>query len=76
MHYGQFLRKAGVNEKLFRAFKGIYTSVSACVRDKYLYTDFFKCPRGEKQSWLLCPLVFSFLINDLAVKLSASMVQN
>ena len=55
---------------MYRALKGIYTSVSACVRDKCMYTDFFKCPRGVKQSCLLSPLMFSFFINELAVELS------
>ena len=64
------LRKAGVNGKMYRALKGIYTSVSACVCDKCIYTDFFKCPRGVKQGCLLSPLMFSFFINELAVELS------
>ena len=34
------LRKACVNGKTYRALKGIYTSVSACVRDKCIHTDF------------------------------------
>ena len=37
-------RKAGVNGKMYRALKGIYTFVSACVRDKWIYTDFFQVP--------------------------------
>ena len=37
------LRKAGVIGKMYKAHKGIYTSVSACVREKCSYTDFFKC---------------------------------
>ena len=61
------LRKAGVSWKMYRALKGIYISVSACVRDKCIYTDFFKCPRGVKQGCLLSPLMFSFIINELAV---------
>ena len=56
------------------ALKRIYTSVSACVRDKCLYTDLFKSPGGVKKGCLLSPLMFSvllcFLINKLAVELS------
>ena len=64
------LRIAGVNGKMYRALKGIYTSVSACVRDKCIYTDFFKRPRGVERGCLLSPLMYSFFINDLAVELS------
>ena len=52
------------------ALKRIYTSVSACVRDKCLYTDLFKSPGGVKKGCLLSPLMFSFFINELAVELS------
>ena len=55
---------------MYTALKSIYTGVSACVRDKCIYTDFFKCPRGVKQGCMLSPLMFSFLINELAVELS------
>ena len=37
------LRKSGVNGKLYRALKGIYASVPACVRDKCSYTKYFEC---------------------------------
>ena len=59
-----------MNGKLYRARKGIYASVSACVRDKCSYTNFFECPRGVKQGCLLSPLMFSFFVNELAVEVS------
>ena len=64
------LRKAGVNGKLYRALKGIYASVSACVCDKCSYTKCFECPRGVKQGCLLSPLMFSFFVKELAVEVS------
>jgi hypothetical protein len=64
------LRKSGVNGKLYRAIKGIYSSVLACVRDKCLCTDFFDCSRGVKQGCLLSPMLFSFFVNELAVEIS------
>ena len=62
------LRKAGVNGKLYRALKGIYASVSACVCDKCSYTKCFECPRGVKHGCLLSPLMFSFFVKELAVE--------
>ena len=59
-----------MNGKLYRALKGIYASVSACVSDKFSYTIFFDCPRGLKQGCLLSPLMFSLLVNELAVEVS------
>ena len=55
---------------MYIALKSSYTSVSACVHDKCIHADFFKCPRGVKQGCLLSPLMFSFVINELAVELS------
>ena len=50
------------------ALRGIYNSVIACVRDKCSYSDYFACPGGVKQSCLLSPLMFSFLIKELAIR--------
>ena len=64
------LRKSGVHGKLYNALRSIYDSVLACVRDKSLYSSYFKCPHGVKQGCLLSPQMFSFFINELAVELS------
>ena len=53
------MRKSGVNVKLYRALKGIYASVSACVHDK--------CAYSKKK---LSALIFSFFVNELAVEVS------
>ena len=52
------------------ALRGIYNSFIACVRDKCSYSDYFACPGGVKQCYLLSPLVFSFFVNELAIELS------
>ena len=57
------LRKSGVKGKLYKALRGIYDSVVACVRDKCSYSDYFDCPRGVKQGCLLSPLMFSFFLS-------------
>ena len=63
-------KKSGVKGKLYKASRGIYDSVIACVRDRYSHYDYFDCPRGVKQGCLLNPLMFSFFINELDVVLS------
>ena len=56
------LRKGSVEGKLYKALIGIYDSVTACVRDKGSYSDFFDCPVGVKQGCLLSPLMFSVFL--------------
>ena len=64
------LRKNGVNGKLYMVLRGIYNLVVACARDKCSYSDYFARPGGVKQGCLPTPLVFSFLINELAIDVS------
>ena len=64
------LRRGGVNGKLYRALKGIYSSVLACVRVNGAYSNSFKCPRGVKQGCLISPQLFSFFINELAIEVA------
>ena len=40
----------------------------ACVRNKCVYSDFFDCPKGVKQSCLLSPKPLSFFMNELALE--------
>jgi hypothetical protein len=63
------LSRNGIDGKLYKALRGIYDSVKACVRDKHSYSDFFDCPRGVKQGCILSPIMFSFFVNELAVEL-------
>ena len=56
------LRKGGVEGKLYKAVRGIYDSVRACVRDKGSYSDFFDCPVGVKQGCLFSPLMIAFFL--------------
>jgi len=64
------LRRAGIHGKLYFALRGIYDTVTACVRDKSKYSQYFPCPRGVKQGCLLSPLLFSFFVNELALEIS------
>ena len=49
------LRKAGVGGKMLKI------SQIRCL------TDFFHCPRGLRQGWVLLPTLFSFFNNELAL---------
>ena len=66
------LRNNGVNGRLYRAIRGVYNTVIACVRDRNMYTNCFPCPKGVKQGCVLSPLLFSFFINELAVDMTSN----
>ena len=65
------LRKAGVGGKMLQTLKSMYGSVRACIRCPDSVTDFFDCPVGVRQGCVLSPTLFSFLINELALEISA-----
>ena len=65
------LRNSGLHSKLYKALKGVYNSVLACVRVNSEYSNYFDCPIGVKQGCLLSPQLFSFFINELAVEISS-----
>ena len=44
----------------------MYSSVLSCVRCNPRNTDYFNCMQGLKQGCLVSPVLFCFLINELA----------
>jgi hypothetical protein len=60
------LRKKGIDGKMYRAIKSMYTVVQARVRVNHEFTESFKCPNGLKQGDNCSPILFSLLINELA----------
>jgi hypothetical protein len=64
------LQSMGVSGKMRRAIRSIYTVVKAKVRVGADVTDTFLCPRGLKQGEQCSPILFSFLINELANDIS------
>ena len=60
------LQKLQTSTKMINMLKSMYSSVQACVRWGALYSEFFYCPGGLKQGCLLSPLLFSFLISEVA----------
>ena len=63
------LLKSGVQGKMLRALRGIYSSVQACVLGNEGLSEYFQCLQGLKQGCILSPELFSLLINDLALEI-------
>ena len=51
---------------MFNALRAMYSSVLSCVRYNPRNTDYFNCMQGLKQGSFVSPILFSFLINELA----------
>ena len=68
------LQHIGIKDKLFSAIKGLYNKVICTVRINGFNTDWFTVKCGLKQGCPLSPVLFSFFINDLALKLKSTNV--
>ena len=65
------LRELGINGKFLSAIITMYSTLKACVRDKYgNLSDFFNCPVGVRQGCILSPILFSIFINCIAEKIN------
>ena len=60
------LMKSGIQGKMIRALRSIYSSVQSCVLCNGGLSEYFQCLQGLKQGCILSPELFSLLINDLA----------
>ena len=63
------LQSIGLKDKLFAAIKGLYDKVICSVRVNGFSTDWFAVKCGLKQGCPLSPVLFSFFINDLPLKM-------
>ena len=61
------LLRSGIQGRMFQNLKAIYSSVQSCVMCKGELTSYFRCIQGLKQGCILSPVLFSLLINELAV---------
>ena len=60
------LLQLGIGGNMFNTLRAMYSSVLSCVRCNPRNTDYFNCIQGLKQGCLVSPVLFSFLINELA----------
>ena len=58
------LYELGINGKLLRIIKNMYSSVKT-FKTCNSFTDYFECVVGQKQGKVLSPVVFSLLLEDL-----------
>ena len=68
----QKLQNVGIKEKLFASIRALYDKVMCTVRINGFSTDWFEVKCGLKQGCPLSPVLFSFFINDLALKMKGT----
>ena len=66
------LIKYGVDGKLIRLFRSVYSSVNSCVRHLNCLSDFFKADIGLFQGEIMSPILFSLFINDIESSLQTN----
>lgn len=64
------LKSYGINGKMFRSLRSIYSNVKCTVKVNDLKTDWFEVRSGLKQGCILSTLMFNLYINDLSDILS------
>ena len=65
------LTHIGVSNKMVKAVKSVYASVSSCVKVNNFYTNWFNVNSRLRQGCPLSPLLFNLYINDLALRIKA-----
>ena len=59
------LIKYGVDGKLFKLLRSMYSAVKSCVRHLNTLSDFFSLDIGLFQGEIMSPILFSFFLNDI-----------
>ena len=57
---------AGIEGKVYKSIKSMYSINAACIRVNSMLTDWFNTLQGVRQGDSLSPTIFSLFINDLA----------
>ena len=57
--------RLGLNGKLLRVIKDMYTKVKSCVRVNNSYSDFFDNYIGLMQGEIISPIMFAMFLEDL-----------
>ena len=63
------LIRGGVQGRMIRILRSMYKNVQACVLCNSGETDLFECLQGLKQGCVVSPILFSLLINELAIEI-------
>ena len=66
------LLRCGIDGKIYRAIKSLYSNTLNSVRLNGFMTDWFRSNAGVRQGDSLSPTLFSIYINDLATEIKAS----
>ena len=56
---------------MLNILQNMYKCVRSCVRCSNTTTNYFECPNGVRQGCILSPVLFSLLINELALEITA-----
>ncbi|RUM94525.1 MAG: hypothetical protein DSZ28_02740, partial [Thiothrix sp.] len=65
----KLLDVCGIRGKLVAVLKSMYDCVSCCVRCSEGLSEYFECPNGVKQGCKCSPLLFSIVINAVALEI-------
>ena len=63
------LKKVGLSERIVNIVRSMYVDTKARYRIGNIETDWVKSERGVRQGCILSPILFSFYIEELAVRL-------
>ena len=64
------LESLGLNGKILKAVKSLYSDVKCCVQLNGTKSDWFSVSSGLKQGCLLSPILFNLYINDLTTRIN------
>lgn len=59
------LYNMGINGKLLRIIRSMYTSVKSCVKRCYTFSEFFDISVGLRQGEIISPILFSLFVENL-----------
>ena len=59
------LFRLGIDGKMLRIVKNMYSIVKTCIKGNNSYSDFFDCIVGLKQGEVISPVLFSLFLDDI-----------
>ena len=61
--------KEGIDGKIFKVLKSLYSDIKLCVRHMNSVSDFFASVIGLLQGEITSPILFSLFVNDIELSL-------